>query len=112
MIRVARTSLMITAVIIALGLIGCGDDLYGECEIRPESGDILENCLSEGDDAQTVSCVVRDQGQCQTGTCGRYRGSTPFCTATCVDDDDCPAGECREFVYQSGERYCVAYDDI
>lgn len=114
MIRMVRTILMMALAIIALGSFGCSDDLYGVCEIRPESGDVLENCLreSEGEDGETVSCVVRDQGQCSTGACGRYRGSQPFCTTTCSSNDDCPAGECREFVYQSGQSYCVALEDI
>lgn len=111
MIRVAQAGLVIGLLIMGLGTVGCAGDLYGSCEIRPETGDVLESCLTD-DGSQTVSCVARDQGQCQSGACGRYQGSRAFCTRSCADDSDCPAGECREFVFQSGERYCVSFDDI
>lgn len=111
MMRLARATLWMALIAVGVFTMGCTDDLYGACEIRPESGDVLEDCLGEGG-SQQLSCVVREQGQCQTGACGRYRGSAPFCTTTCTSDDDCPSGECREFVYQSGERYCVALEDL
>lgn len=111
MIRWARICLVVIALIVGIGLTGCADDLYGECSIEPESGDVLESCLEEGENS-SKSCVVQGQHECQTGTCGRYRGSAPFCTSLCSSDEDCPSGECREFVFQSGERYCVAFESL
>lgn len=86
---------------------GCADDLYGQCTI--DSEDLwLRECAT----GENTSCIVEEQLECQTRTCGRYRGSTPFCTIECTEDGDCPNGECREFVFQSGQRHCVATIDI
>ena len=115
MTRLTQASLMIAAVIIGLAMVGCAGDLYGECSIDSDPNDsVLAECeaANEEEDSQQVSCVVEEQIECQTGACGRYRSSEPFCTTACSSDDDCPSGECREFVYQSGQNYCVAYADL
>lgn len=115
MTRLTQASLMIAAMIIGLAMVGCAGDLYGECSIEADQNDeILAQCeqASGEDDSQQVSCVVEEQVECETGACGRYRSSESFCTTECSTDDDCPSGECREFVYQSGKTYCVAYSSL
>lgn len=86
---------------------GCADDLYGACTIESDNPILLE-C----DASSSASCVVEEQLECSTRVCGKYRGSKPFCTVACSEDEDCPSGECREFVFQSGQKYCVADVDI
>lgn len=86
---------------------GCADDLYGQCTI--DSDDLL---LRECANGENTSCIVEEQLECQTRVCGKYRGSAPFCTTPCTSDGDCPNGQCREFVFQSGQRHCVADIDI
>lgn len=86
---------------------GCADDLYAPCQLDPTSPvDAVAECGSN--DGPARSCAVDNQsGQCDTGTCGRYQGSDPFCTKVCSDDSDCPSGTCIELVFQSGRNYCV-----
>ncbi len=112
MTRGVQTGLAIVVVIFGLGLIGCADDLYGECQLpETEDGDSLEACERE-DESRAVSCVVEQQTECDTGACGQYQDSAPFCTMRCESDEDCGAGECLEFVFQSEYRYCVQYENL
>lgn len=99
--------LVILLMILALAIAGCADDLYGQCTI-----DTDDRLLSECANSDSASCIVEEQLECQTRICGKYRGSTPFCTVECTSDGDCPSGECREFVFQSGRNHCVADVDI
>lgn len=100
--------LMLLAAVFALS--GCNDDLYAACTISPDSS-TLTQCVASGSTNQS-SCVVEQQLQCDTRICGKYQGSDPFCTVKCVSDDDCSGGVCREFVFQSGARYCVELHNI
>lgn len=112
MTRGLQASLTIAFVIIGLGLVGCADDLYGECQLpETEEGDPLEACERE-DESRALSCVVEEQTECDTGACGQYEDSDPFCTMRCESDDDCGAGECVEFVFQSGQHFCVEYENL
>ena len=105
--RMAQISLLIAVVILGLTMVGCADDLYGECTISDEE-EGLEQCL-QSSDSQSVSCVVSGQIECQSGACGKYRGSSAFCTRPCQEDGDCPSGRCREFVMRvEGSHHCVA----
>lgn len=90
----------------AVLLIACADDLYTECRLDPTSPDIATaTCAS--DDGPPRSCVIDNNIECDTGSCGRFQGSAPFCTKSCTDDSDCPVGQCVEFVFQTGRNYCV-----
>lgn len=111
MIRMAQKGLLIAVVVTGLAVVGCADDLYGECTISADSGGGAEQCLVT-DASFSVSCVITDQIECQTGACGRYRDSDPFCTRTCQSDDDCGSGVCRQFVMHDEDRYCVAHQDL
>ncbi|MFU8805814.1 MAG: hypothetical protein ACNA8W_18525 [Bradymonadaceae bacterium] len=93
-----------------LFLAACTDDLYADCTLDPDDS-LLQRCVNESGETQT-SCVVQDQLQCETRICGRYQGSSPFCTIECAADSDCDNGECREFVYQSETKYCVNNDNL
>ncbi|MBA2661690.1 MAG: hypothetical protein H0U74_05305 [Bradymonadaceae bacterium] len=84
---------------------GCTDDLYAACTIDPEDP-FMQQCAAPSGSART-SCVVEQQLQCETRICGKYQGSTAFCTIECSADSECADGVCREFVFQSGVRYCV-----
>jgi hypothetical protein len=86
---------------------GCADDLYAPCQLDPNSR--VEAVAECGTNEGSIdrSCAVDNQTQCDTGSCGRYQGSDPFCTKTCSSDSDCPSGTCVELVFQSGRRYCV-----
>ena len=88
-------------------LVGCADDLYGTCDLDPNSPDPAVATCGQ-DDGPERGCVVENQLQCDTRTCARYQGSEPFCTKSCSDDGDCPGGFCAEFVFQSGRRYCAS----
>lgn len=106
MTRVAQIGLVILVAMASLLLVGCADDLYGECTISSGDGGELDQCL---DTSQSVSCVVTGQLECSTGVCGKYQGSNPFCTTPCQDDGDCPSGQCRQFVLRvEGTSHCVA----
>lgn len=88
-------------------LTGCADDLYTPCDLDANSPDPAVSTCGQ-DDGPSRSCVVDNQLQCETRSCGRYQGSDPFCTKQCTDDGDCGAnGQCLEFVFQSGRRYCA-----
>ena len=87
-------------------LVGCADDLYNPCDLDPNSPDPAVSTCGQND-GLARSCVVDNQIQCDTRSCGRYQGSDPFCTKLCTDDGDCPSGVCLEFVFQTGRRYCV-----
>ena len=110
MTRWFQAGLMVVLAAVGFAMVGCGDDLYGECSIEADSGSALEDCADEGD-SDDVSCIV-DKLECETGSCGRYRGSSPFCTVECSDSGECPSGECREFVMRSGQQYCVANENL
>lgn len=99
------TTAMLAAGSIAL-LAGCADDLYSPCDLDPNSPDQAVATCGQND-GPSRSCVVDNQLQCGTRSCGRFQGSDPFCTKQCTDDGDCPSGTCLEFVFQSGRRYCV-----
>lgn len=85
---------------------GCADDLYAPCQLDASSpvAAVAECGANDGPDR---SCAVDNQTQCDTGSCGRYQGSEPFCTKVCSSDNDCPSGQCVELVFQSGRSYCV-----
>ncbi len=107
MIRLARASLAVLfAMVVGLGMVGCGDDLYGECTI-----DSSEHCEQRGGEDSSVYCAVNPHPECASGTCARYDDSAPFCTSTCETDGDCPNGECRELVMHE-PRYCVSESDL
>lgn len=91
-------------------LSGCVSDLYAPCNV-PDDGSFLSSCLS-GQGGADRSCVVEQALQCETRVCGKYQGSAPFCTQPCVADADCEGGVCREFVFQSGAKYCVETSNI
>lgn len=89
---------------------GCGDDLYASCELDANSEDNFVRQCAQGEDQR--SCAVESYLQCDTRICGRFEGSSAFCTIACQSDADCPGGQCREFVLQSGRSYCVRNEDI
>lgn len=112
MTRGVQTSLAIAFVVIGLALVGCTDDLYGECQLpETEEGDPLEACERE-DGSRAVSCVVEGQTECDTGACGQYEDRGPFCTIRCESDEDCGSGDCVEFVFQSEQYFCVSYEHL
>ena len=105
-LQTGLAAVMVAAV--GLAMVGCGDDLYGECTIDSDS---MEQCAGDDDDEE-VSCVVDQHLECQTGSCGRYQGSDSFCTTECSDDGDCPSGECRQFLMTDDRKHCVADADL
>jgi hypothetical protein len=83
---------------------GCQDDLYAPCQFN-QNDPQAEFC---GADGVQFSCAIENSLQCETRVCARFEGGDAFCTKACVADDDCGAqGTCREFVFQSGKKYCV-----
>lgn len=108
----ARFSPVVLGALMLVGS-GCASDLYAPCELDPGSSDPqIRACAAEEEGDSRKSCVIKSQIQCDTRVCARYRSSDPFCTARCESDADCTAGSCREFVYQSGEKYCVESVDL
>ena len=98
---------LFTAIFVLVGWsVGCTDDLYAPCDLDPNSPDRAVAQCGQNDES-SKSCVVDNQIQCETRSCGRFEGSDPFCTQKCASDGDCPAGKCLEFVFQTGERHCV-----
>lgn len=109
--RISRTfailSMLSLWALSAVLLTSCVDDLYSSCVLEPASKDAAVSACGRND-AASKSCVVDLGESCATGTCGRFKGSSPFCTQQCTEDVDCPEGKCVEFVFQSGEKYCVS----
>lgn len=104
MTRMAQASLAVMlALIVGLAMVGCGDDLYGECTL-----DADEQCMQRDGEDNNISCVVQPHLECPSGACARYEDSAPFCTTACSDDGDCPNGECRKMVFTDDQSYCVA----
>lgn len=95
--------LALLASLVVLLATGCSDDLYAPC--KPDES---LNCS----DQTAESCVVEPDFQCQTRVCGKFEGSTAFCTERCSADGDCPGGECKQFVLGTREKYCVPSDKI
>lgn len=91
-----------------LVLSGCNDDLYAPCDLEEDDGDpLVRECAAPPVNTEGKSCSVTSL-QCDTRTCARYNSSEPFCTKRCNTDADCGSvGVCKEFVFQSGERFCV-----
>ena len=110
MTRMVQLGLLAALLVAGMLMVGCADDLYGSCSISPDPGDPLESCL-EGGERDQRSCVATGELECQTGACGRYRGSRFFCTAACSSDGDCDDGVCRQFVLHQ-PSYCVAHEDL
>ena len=101
------TTVMVVGALSSL-FVGCNDDLYAPCPLDPASPDRAVAECGANDDIGARSCVVDNQvANCDTGACGRYQGSEPFCTKQCTTDDDCDGGRCVEFVFQSQRNYCV-----
>lgn len=95
---------------LSFGAAGCGDDLYAGCQLDNTSTDnFVRECAQDGG---SRSCAVEGFLQCDTRICGRYEGSAAFCTIACSSDADCPGGQCREFVLQTGRSYCVEQVNI
>lgn len=88
-------------------MVGCADDLYASCDLDPNSLDEAVSSCGLNDTDALKNCVVENQVQCDTRVCARYESSDPFCTKRCSDDSDCPSGACLEFVFQTGDFYCV-----
>jgi hypothetical protein len=86
------------------GVTGCNDDLYAPCEFA-QTDRQAQVCGAEN---AKYSCAIENSLQCETRVCARYEGSDGFCTKKCSADADCgELGTCREFVFQSGNKYCV-----
>lgn len=102
--------LVFTGALAVLSLVvftGCADDLYAPCDLDPNSQDPAVQLCGSDEGGTDKSCVVESQAQCDTLICGRFNGSSAFCTKRCSADSDCPSGICTEFVFQSGAKYCV-----
>lgn len=106
----ARWALGAVFLLGAFFLSACTDDLYAPCTLDTDDL-LLQQCANASGETQ-ASCVVEDQLQCETRVCGRFQGSEAFCTIQCGVDSDCDNGVCREFVYQSGAKYCVNNSNI
>jgi len=92
---------------LALGMVGCANDLYVPCQLDPASTSReQQECASQ----EGVTCSVSNFSQCDTRVCARYEGSDAFCTQACATDADCGEGRCEDFnIIQPGtSRYCVA----
>ncbi len=109
--RLAQRWIWLSFALMSLMLVSaCTDDLYASCTIDSDDP-FMQQCIA--DSAQSkASCVVENQLQCETRICGKYQGSPAFCTIECSTDDDCPNGQCEEFVFQSGAKYCVESSNI
>lgn len=103
---VGTLTMMVCAGCSVFLLAGCVDDLYADCPLDAQS---LDQAVAECA-AQDVKrgCVVENQTACETSVCARFQGSSPFCTKSCASDGDCPDGQCLEFVFQTGRKYCVS----
>ena len=87
---------------LCLSITGCGeDDLYASCSLAE---------TNECSNKERASCVEKNNTQCQTNVCAKYRGSPGFCTVTCTSDADCMDGACEQFVLLDDTSYCVAPD--
>lgn len=83
----------------------CTDDLYASCQLDVDDP-FVRQCV-ESESGRETSCVIEQHLQCETRICAKYQSSDPFCSIACSTDGDCPGGMCREFVFQSGAKYCV-----
>lgn len=111
---VRRVVGMVVMALCAIGsamlLSACVDDLYADCPLDQNSNDPAVKACGRID-GSFRGCIVENQVACKTSICGRYQGSDPFCTRSCTSDSECEDGQCLEFVFQSGRRYCVR-DDV
>ncbi len=131
------TLLLIGAV--AVGTLACETGFGKPCKL-PKSPAFREACeqsaanadpAAEGDGEGEItqesasSCAVKDYAGCETRVCLVYQGSSPFCSETCQEDDDCEgSAKCRSLTGGSGadcqivpgapipECYCVRKGDV
>ena len=109
--RLAQRWILLSFALMSLMLVSaCTDDLYASCTIDNDDP-YLKQCATATEQTK-ASCVVADQRQCETRICGKFQGSSPFCTIECSTDDDCPNGLCREFVFQSNVKHCVEKSNV
>jgi hypothetical protein len=104
--RITGLMIMLGALLVlSLTIVGCVDegDLYSPCELPAGACD-------SGDAQRQPSCAEEPSFQCNTGACGRYKGSAGFCTKTCESDSDCADGTCETFILVTDLRYCVPND--
>ena len=94
---------------IGMTWLACSDDLYSRCNLDSNSENrLIRQCASS---AEERSCAVEQFLQCETRVCARWFGGDPFCSQACQSDGDCGSdGLCREFVINSGKRFCIRRD--
>lgn len=87
---------------LSLTIVGCNtDDIYAACDLPPGN-----DCKTNNGDGES-SCAEEPSFQCESGACGRYKGSDGFCTKRCEADSDCPDGTCETFILITDDRFCV-----
>ncbi|MGM0556870.1 MAG: hypothetical protein ACQEVA_10875 [Myxococcota bacterium] len=103
--RITGLLIMLGALfVLSLTFVGCNTGgWYIACDLPPGA------CDSDDGNRQP-SCAEDPSFQCDTGACGRYKGSAGFCTASCETDSDCPDGTCEAFILVTDDRYCVPSD--
>ncbi len=107
------------AVWLSSGLAGCGDSDVGRCcRVSSEADPSIIPISSTTSSGDFINDIAQDPALvCDALTCVAYRGSEPYCTAPCNEDDDCPVGfVCAEVLrsdpgpdapIQPEDRFCI-----
>jgi hypothetical protein len=104
--RIAGIMIMLGAMLaLSLTTVGCNDnDIYSRCDLPPGA-----DCET-GENDRKPSCAEAPSFQCNSGACGRYKGSDGYCTERCEADSDCENGTCETFILITDDKFCVPSD--
>ncbi len=127
-----RVSIAVLGCLAALLVTGC-DTGFGQPCTLPKTEEFRRACnpapkdpnmdagINEVQSESKASCAVKNFAGCETRVCLVYRGSSPFCSESCVDDGDCESNLCRPLlgdpnlsdpdICQRTECYCIRKGD-
>ena len=126
-----RVSIVILGGLAALLASGC-DTGFGQPCTLPKTEEFRRACnppVDDGADAgmndvqseSKATCAVKNFAGCETRVCLVYRGSSPFCSESCVADGDCESNLCRPLlgdpsltdpdICKRSECYCIRKGD-
>lgn len=106
--------------LVAVGIMtACADSDVGRCcEVIAGTDPSIIPTGTVSVDQDFINDIAQDPAfLCEALTCVAYRGSEPYCTAPCQDDEDCPVGFVCERVLvsdpgpnapiQRDDRFCL-----
>ncbi len=127
-----RVTIAIFGALLGVAATGC-DTSFGQPCTLPETEEFRKACspppkdpnadagINDVQSESKASCAVKNFAGCETRVCLVYRGSSSFCSESCVTNSDCESDLCRPLlgdpnlsdpdICERTECYCIRKGD-